>query len=175
MLHQHIAAFIVNVVLLCRVHVLHVLFIVHQRWNGPDEIFAGVEDVQHRLTFLVKSKAVMVLHLARYARIIALTPVNEVRGTCHHSRYAFAPAFLKNRGVCNAAYLPAFKIGVLGFNSFDFCRYSRGVELNARIWRAVVAVILGNAIDNTVTVHSIPAHGKGLTVSKVKAPVYRPP
>ena len=175
MLHQHIAAFIVNVVFLCGVHVLHVLFIVHQRGDSPNEIFASIENIQHCLTFLVKGKAVMVLHLARYARIIALTPVNEVRGTCHHSRYALAPAFLKDCRVCNAAYLSAFKIGVFGFNPFDFCRYARGVELNARIWRAVVAVILGNAIDNTVTVHSIPAYRKGLTVAKVKAPVYRPP
>ena len=175
MFHQHIAAFIIYVVLLCRVHVLNVLFIVHKRWNSPDEIFAGVEDVQHRLTFLVKSESVMVLHLARYARIIALAPVNEVGGTCHHSRYALAPRFFENRGVCNAAYLSAFKIGVLGFNPLNLCRYSRGVELYAGVGSARIPIVLCNAIDNTVTVHSIPAHRKRLAVAKVKAPIYRPP
>ena len=70
MLHQHIAALVVDVVLLPGVDILHIALVVHKVWQGTDKMLAAAEHLQHRPPVRRKPQPVVELHLARQPGVV---------------------------------------------------------------------------------------------------------
>ena len=111
-LHAHVAALVVDVILPLGVHVLHVHLTVHQRGEGADEVTAGGEDVKHGNALPVKGQAVVELSLPRHAGVVGLVPVDPL--PLHELSDGFAAVSLVDGGIGYAVDPAPHEIGVFG-------------------------------------------------------------
>ncbi len=80
MLHQHIAALVVDVILLPGVDILHIALVVHKVWQGTDKMLAAAEHLQHRPSVRRKPQPVVKLHLTCQPGVDVLV-INPVQTT----------------------------------------------------------------------------------------------
>ncbi|CAN4000257.1 DUF4316 domain-containing protein, partial [Dysosmobacter welbionis] len=166
-LHADVAQLVVDVVLALGVDVLHVLLVVDQVGDRADEVLAGVEHIQHGDALLVKGEAVMHLHLAVDAGVVAALEVHPL--PLHQSADALRAVAAPDGRVSHAVDAPVLEVWVLGLNAPYLPRHLGRFHLHAGVGGAGAAVILPDAVEPPVPVHGVPAHGEGPGVAPVQA------
>lgn len=111
-------------ILLLGVHVLNVFFVVNEVWHRANEIFARIEDIQHRHTVLIERESVVQLHLAVDAGVI---PLLEVYALALKER-ADALCALRppNGGIAHTEDVPPLEIWVFCLNALHLAATAVG-------------------------------------------------
>ena len=165
--HQHIAALVVNVILLVRINVLHVALVVHKVRDGPDEVFAGVKHLQHGPPLGVKGQPVVHLHLSGKAGVVSRVPYQVVRVLFLHPGNALALALVEDGRVRHALDHPVFQHRVVLFRFPYAPGLLHRVDLQAFVRRTVAAVQLLDAVQPALFVRCVPPHREGPRVAKI--------
>ena len=169
-LHQHIPALVVDVILLRGVDVLHIALVIDEVRDGADEVLAGVEDLQHRPSVFAESQPIVKLHLSRQTGVVAGHPVQEIRALFLHVRDALAPALVEDGRVGHAQDDPAFQQRVVLLRFPDHpCLFHR-VLSQALVGCAGAAVKLLDPVEPPALVRCIPPHRKRLRETEVVSP-----
>ena len=116
----------------------------------------------------------MVLHFAGNPGIVSPGPVNKIGRPLHHSGHAFAPAFVKNAGVCNPDDLSSPELFILLLNPVNLGGNLGRMHSQTHVGCTGAAVIFPDVVQSPVRVSGKPAHGKGPGITEVKASINAP-
>ena len=114
----------------------------------------------------------MHLHLSVDAGMVAPLEVDPL--PLHQRPDALRAVAAPDRRVPHAVDALALEVGVLGLDAAYLPGHLRRFHLDAGVGRACAAVILPDAVEPPVVVHSIPAHREGPGVAPVQPAPNRP-
>ena len=164
--HQRVAG--QAVVFQLGIHVLHLVFVIGEDGDRPDEVAAALEHVHHGNAVIIKLHPVMHLHPSGNAFVIAGIEIHAVllTGLCD----GYAVALFPDGRVGNAVDALAFEPSVLVLHPLDLLEYFVGRPFHTGVWLVRHAAIqLQDVIQASVIVHRPPGYAERLAVTEVKA------